>query len=98
MVITLAGPYRIVACPVEVGVPFSTKVQGDISEERAQAAAASAADEAARLVLADPTATMMSAILCRHFREKMRLCLNEQILGARVSDFQTAELTPTHWP
>ncbi len=98
MLITLAGPFGVVTCPVEVGVPIMTTTQGFISEERAQAAAASAADEAARIVLAEATATMMSAILCRRFIEAMRLCLKEQIRGVRVSNFQTAGLTPTHWP
>jgi len=86
-----------VTCQVEVGVPFTTE-QGRVSEEFAQVAASMAAGEAARAVLSDPTATMMSAILCITFLKEMEGFLKDDIPGARVSRFNIVGLTPSHWP
>jgi len=79
-------------------MPITSLQQGRVSEEHAQIAAAMAADEAARLVLANATPATMSAILCQNFIAEMDALLSKEILGARVSRFQTAGLTPSHWP
>ncbi len=98
VVITLGSRYGMAACQVEVGVPFMTTMRGEVSEEHAQIAAAMAAEEAAHVVLANATATTMSAIVCRRFIEEMDRVLSKDLPGATVSPFITAGLTPTHWP
>ena len=98
VVITLGSRYGMAACQVEVGVPFMTKMRGEVSEERAQIAAAMAAGEAARVVLTNAAATTMSAILCSRFVEEIDRLLSEEIPGAHASRFKTVGLTPTHWP
>lgn len=71
-------------CQVEIGVPM-VNGKGIVPDVVAQEAAATAADEAARLALAKRPVT--SAELCLLFEEQMKRLLKEQISGVRVRRF-----------
>ena len=79
---------RTAVCRVEVGVPVVNKLQGFISEERAQEASANASDRAARELFQErhPVAS-----ICLSFRQRMTRELSDPgkggIAGARVSQF-----------
>jgi hypothetical protein len=72
-------------CDVEVGVP-EVNYQGRVANAVAQGFAASAADEAARVVLRQRVVT--SAALCEAFRAKMGSLLARDVPGARVNKFK----------
>jgi hypothetical protein len=75
-------------CEIEVGVP-EKNVNGWVTDEFAQAAAAKAADEAARIVLREHLPT---ALACARFRKHMGDILGDKqfgtIPGAQVTGFQ----------
>ncbi|MFE8602508.1 hypothetical protein [Archangium violaceum] len=75
------------SCDIEVGVPEKNG-KGWVPDEFAQAAAARAANEAARLVLRERLPT---ALACKQFREQMERVLTDKatgpIPGANVSGF-----------
>lgn len=74
---------RMVPCQVQVEVP-ERNFQGGVSDEFAQQEAAKAADAAVERVLPQG---LMSAEMCKRFRDEMQRLLQGPIPGARVSDF-----------
>lgn len=74
-------------CEIEVGVP-EKNMNGWVTDELAQAAAARAADEAARIVLRENQPT---ALACDQFRKHMASILGDRnfgtIPGAQVTGF-----------
>jgi hypothetical protein len=74
---------RFVPCQVQVEVPESNFL-GVISDEFAQREAAKAADAAVKRVLPQG---LMSAEMCRRFRDEMQMLLQGPVPGARVNDF-----------
>lgn len=85
-------------CDIEVGVPERNKL-GWVLDEFAQAEAAKAADEAARIVLREHLPT---ALACIQFRKHMQGILTNidggPIPGARVSAFNEAGVQRTTFP
>lgn len=85
-------------CQIEIGVP---ELSGGlhISTVAAQKAAATAADEAARLVLEQRLPT---AVACEEFRKTMRTLMSERgaayIPGVRVSAFNTGGIPQQTFP
>jgi hypothetical protein len=75
-------------CEIEVGVP-EMNVNGWVTNEFAQGAAAKAADEAARIILRENQPT---ALACDQFRRHMARILGDRnwgtIPGAQVTGFQ----------
>ncbi|KFA93760.1 hypothetical protein [Archangium violaceum] len=76
-------------CDIEVGVP-ERNLNGWVTDEDAQVAAAEAADRAARIVLRQ---RLMTAVACKQFREHMQRLMqssevSKPIPGARVSGFK----------
>lgn len=74
---------RLVPCQVQVEVPESN-FRGMVSDEFAQMEAAKAADAAVERVLPQG---LMSAEMCKRFRDEMQRLLQASVPGARVSDF-----------
>jgi hypothetical protein len=74
---------RLVPCQVQVEVPESN-FRGVVSDEFAQLEAAKAADTAVERVLPQG---LMSAEMCKRFRDEMQMLLQATVPGARVSDF-----------
>jgi hypothetical protein len=78
---------RNAVCEIEVGVPEVNK-RGPVTDELAQAAAAKAADEAARIVFREWQPT---ALLCQQFREHMQRIMTDRdfgtLPGTRVTGF-----------
>ncbi|WNG38608.1 hypothetical protein F0U61_36695 [Archangium violaceum] len=74
-------------CEIEVGVPEVNRY-GPVPDDFAQAAAAKAADEAARIVMREQQPT---ALACTQFRKHMQHILGDRNLGsvpgARVTGF-----------
>lgn len=85
-------------CEVEVGVP-EKNVNGWVTDEVAQAAAAKAADEAARIVLREHLPTAMA---CDQFRKHMGSILGDRtfgtIPGAKVSAFTASGVPRRTFP
>ncbi len=85
-------------CDIEVGVP---ERHGNIwvTNEAAQAAAAKAADEAARIILREHLPT---ALACKQFREHMQALMADPdfglVPGARVTGFQRVGVTRKTFP
>jgi hypothetical protein len=85
-------------CDIEVGVP-ERNLNGWVLDEAAQAAAAKAADEAARIVLREHLPT---ALACQQFREHMQRIMNTPgpayIPGTRVTVFQRVLVSRKTFP
>jgi hypothetical protein len=85
-------------CEIEVGVP-EKNVKGWVTDEIAQAAAATAADEAARIVLREHQPT---ALACQQFRNHMQSILGDRnfgtVPGATVTAFQTSGVPRKTFP
>jgi hypothetical protein len=85
-------------CEIEVGVPEKNRL-GWVTDELAQAAAAKAADEAARIVLRERLPTAMA---CAQFRKHMEGILRDSnfgpIPGARVSAFKESGVPKKTFP
>ena len=95
VIITLGDRYGVAACQVEVGVP-EVNVRGEVTDQAAQLAAASAADRAARVVLR--MGPSLSATRCQRFLDEMLRFLRDAIPGATVTRFMTDGLEVTEWP
>ncbi|WP_375771552.1 hypothetical protein NR798_11860 [Archangium gephyra] len=74
-------------CEIEVGVP-EVNLRGPVTDEFAQAAAAKAADEAARVVFRERQPT---ALLCQQFRGHMQRIMTDRdvgtLPGTRITGF-----------
>lgn len=85
-------------CEIEVGVP-EKNVNGWVTNEFAQAEAAKAADEAARIVLREHQPT---ALACNQFRKHMASILGDRtfgtIPGTQVTGFQRVGVPRTTFP
>jgi hypothetical protein len=85
-------------CEIEVGVP-ERNLDGWVTDEDAQAAAAEAADRAARIVLRQ---RLMTAVACAQFRQHMQRLMQSEvskpIRGARVSEFQRVLVSRKTFP
>ncbi|PTL79412.1 hypothetical protein [Vitiosangium sp. GDMCC 1.1324] len=85
-------------CDIEVGVP-ERNLEGWVTDEDAQAAAAEAADGAARIVLSQ---RLMTAVACKQFREHMQRLMqsgvSKPIRGARVSVFERVLVSRKTFP
>ena len=85
-------------CEIEVGIPEKNK-NGWVTDEFAQAAAAKAADEAARIVLRERLPTAMA---CAQFRKHMEGILGDfnfgTIPGAKVSAFTVSGVPRRTFP
>jgi hypothetical protein len=83
------------ACDVEVGMPEETS-KSRISDEKAQRAAARAANSAAREVLTERLPTGQA---CIQFRQAMERALNQGgIVGAKVTGFQQTGVPQRTFP
>lgn len=91
---TASGPISS-PCRVEVGVPEVNHL-GMVSTLAAQHAAAAASDAAARIVLGQEG--LLSATACDRFRTEVQLLLQDEIPGARVSDFNAQGVPRTTFP
>jgi hypothetical protein len=85
-------------CDIEVGVP-ERNVNGWVTNEDAQAAAAEAADRAARIVLRE---RLMTAVACIRFREYMQRLMQSEVSkpipGAQVSAFKRVLVSRKTFP
>ncbi|HYO69111.1 MAG TPA: hypothetical protein VEU33_23830 [Archangium sp.] len=86
-------------CDIEVGVP-ERNLNGWVTDEDAQVAAAEAADRAARIVLRQ---RLMTAVACRQFRVHMERLMqssevSKPIPGARVSEFKRVLVSRKTFP
>jgi hypothetical protein len=85
-------------CDIEVGVP-EVNLRGPVSDAFAQGVAASAADEAARIVLGEHQPTSMA---CAQFRKHMERIMGNYetgaIPGTRVTNIRTMGIPKTTFP
>lgn len=85
-------------CDIEVGVPEKNR-NGWVLDEFAQAEAAKAADEAARIVLREQLPT---ALACDQFRQHMQSILTDPVTGtipgAKVTKFKEVGVHRTTFP
>jgi hypothetical protein len=85
-------------CEIEVGVPEVNR-KGPVPDEFAQAAAARAADEAARIVFRERQPT---ALLCDQFKKHMQAVMSDpdfgSVPGATVTAFRTPGVPRTKFP
>jgi hypothetical protein len=85
-------------CDIEVGVP-ERNLDGWVTNEDAQVAAAEAADRAARIVLRQ---RLMTAVACEQFRQHMqrlmRTEVSKPIRGAQVTKFNRELVSRKTYP
>jgi hypothetical protein len=82
-------------CDVEVGVPI-INWKRSISNVVAQRRAATAADQAAQVILRGPET--VSALACKQFRDEMLLLLRKSLDGVKVTKFATRGIEPKSFP
>ena len=81
-------------CDIEVGIP-ELNLRGPVSDEFAQVEAAAAADEAARLALAE---NLPTSEVCRIFQAEMGRILSAAIPGVRVTKFLMPDVPYKSFP
>jgi hypothetical protein len=84
-------------CKFEVGIPVRTRLQGEISLEDAQEAAATMANRAMYRVLSAADVTVMLGTLCTDFKKLYKLMLDEKRKGSRVRQCMMKDVKIIHF-